>query len=184
MGLLLRPGKSVLTREPMFEGHPLSFWLKECDKDFDGITKKVGPGPGRNAVRQIGTNALPWLLRMARNNSFDLRWEAEKFLGGHVHIRDRAQERAHDRAWMGFAALGSLAEPAAPTLIGMLDDRRWKIRRSAATSLGYIGPAARQAVPALSFRKQDPNSEVRSCAVWALERIQAQPGEMDAKPNL
>ncbi len=172
IGLVAWRNQVSLGPEPAFGGQPLSFWLRECHKDFDGVNKKLGPGKGREAVRHIGTNALPCLIRWAGTSTLDLRWHADKLLGGHVHIRDHAEERAHDLAWTGFAALEEIAEPAVPSLVKLLDSGRWNIRKSAAISLGYIGPAATGAVPALTVRTHDKNSAVRDCAMWALERIQ------------
>jgi HEAT repeat protein len=175
IGLVLWPAQPPLGPEPTFKGQPLTFWLKECDKDFIGTTKELGPGEGRNTVRQIGTNALPFLLRMASASTYDLRWQATKLLGGHVHIRDHAEERAHALAWTGFAALGEIAKPAVPGLAKFLVDRRWNIRKSAATSLSYIGPSAEDAVPSLIQTLKDKNHDVRYCAAVALGRIHTEP---------
>src|SRR5882762_6938554 len=50
--------------EPVFQGTPLSVWLTGLDEGSNG------PRPdfraAREAVRQIGTNAIPALLRMFR----------------------------------------------------------------------------------------------------------------------
>jgi HEAT repeat protein len=177
IGLVLWSNQTSLGPEPSFEGQILAYWLKEYEKDFDGTTKELGPGKGREAVRQIGTNALPFLIKWAATSTYDLRWHAAKLVGGHGHVRDHAEQRAHDMAWTGFATLGDIAEPAVPSLIKILDDKKWNSRKSAATSLGYIGPAASRAVPALRLRARDGNPEVRSCAAWALERIQRKPKE-------
>src|SRR5205085_4604058 len=44
-------------------------------------------------------------------------------------------------------------------------------RQAAATALGQIGPAAREAVPALTPLLRDPDGDVRSAAFQALGRI-------------
>jgi HEAT repeat protein len=52
-------------------------------------------------------------------------------------------------AVLGFKALGQLAEPAVPDLVLLLDDADESLRNAAIQALGYIGPPARAAVPAL-----------------------------------
>jgi hypothetical protein len=53
IGLLLWPSK----REPEYNGVPLSAWL---ERNFEGGGKD---GSSRDAIRHIGTNAVPFLLR-------------------------------------------------------------------------------------------------------------------------
>src|SRR5262249_15751394 len=55
---ILRP------REPAYHGRALSDWLKEFDRSDWTIAPDPG-SPAVQAVRQIGTNALPTLLEMA-----------------------------------------------------------------------------------------------------------------------
>src|SRR5690348_9552194 len=44
-------------REPRFEGVRLSQWLRDCNIDRVELGK-----PAQEAVRALGTNALPWLI--------------------------------------------------------------------------------------------------------------------------
>jgi hypothetical protein len=55
-------------------------------------------------------------------------------------------------------------------LEGLRDPDR-DVRAAAAESLGLLGPAAREAVPAIEALMRDPHPEVRAAAQQALEKI-------------
>src|SRR4051812_24470518 len=71
------------SREPAYAGKPLSYWLRQ---DFWSIRGGKGPSPqAEDAVRQIGTNALPTLIRMLRARDSRLKlalmnWSAKQSL--------------------------------------------------------------------------------------------------------
>jgi hypothetical protein len=129
--------------EPVHGGKKLSAWLdelsamtfpRECDPD----TKAA------QAVRAIGTNALPWLLHELRAEGSTLKWRANQLLGRQTFIKFRFAD-AHTRlrrACMGFAALGPIAEPAIPALLELVEDKPGYVP----AALAYIGPPA---IPAL-----------------------------------
>src|SRR4051812_21602182 len=53
------------SREPSYQGEPLSFWLSRAvEKGFDEDNPEVIRC--REAIRAIGTNAVPMLLRILR----------------------------------------------------------------------------------------------------------------------
>jgi HEAT repeat protein len=56
-----------------------------------------------------------------------------------------------------------------------LKDHDGWVRKSAAEALGRIGPAAKDAVPALNELLKDEFKEVRAAAQAALKKIQAAP---------
>jgi len=50
--------------EPVYQGEPLSFWLnKYGDGNYVGIGAQLAKSEADEAVRQIGTNAIPLLLQ-------------------------------------------------------------------------------------------------------------------------
>jgi len=56
-------------REKMYEGRPLSYWLKRQEDAKYGLVtpeKQKLREQADETIRQIGTNALPELLRMLR----------------------------------------------------------------------------------------------------------------------
>lgn len=152
--LVLRP------HELAFEGQPLSGVLQDLYAKGRYVNYSSGawglyPGPAKlqaeRAVRTLGTNALPLLLRwagtgfsgfrnvvgiMARNPPFD-----------YLHLPP--QEGKHELAAWAFKLLGPDARPAVPALVRLLHAREPEVRISAAACLAGIGPAAREAVPDL-----------------------------------
>lgn len=164
--LTLRPS------EPMYKGKPLSFWLEGYVYD-----PRLRP-EADEAVRHIGTNAIPILLRLlqAKDSPLNLRLislasKQHVFRIKHVYESDK-----HTQAVNGFKALGAGGKIAVPELI-----RIYKQADSAATrtwtaiSLGNIGPAARAAVPCLVQGLGDTNGASRMCTASALGDIHAQP---------
>ena len=98
------------------------------------------------ALQQLGTNAIPVLLRMLASTNWDL-------------------------AEAGFHALGEAARPAVPTLITMLDTNQTVI----CATFGAIGPAAEEAVPALLSKANLTNGHPALLAIQALGQIHSQP---------
>jgi hypothetical protein len=129
--------------EPTHDGKKLSTWLDEisamtfphqCDPD----TKPA------QAVRAIGTNAIPWLIDEMGTQGSTVRWRLNKLLARQNIIRFRFLEHHTQvrRACMGFAALGPMAEPAIPDLLKLADVNPGYVP----SALAYIGPPA---IPAL-----------------------------------
>ena len=89
----------------------------------------------------------------------------EKFLDFH-----------HSQSWKlqseGFDALVEIGQPAVAPLIEMLHHDRWEVRWMAVQSLGKIGPAAKDAFPALAeTAKADKSTDARYEAGAALIEI-------------
>jgi HEAT repeats len=160
--------------QPVYDGKTLGFWLVQ-----------LGPGQGTNydekhhdeavvAVQKIGTNAIPFLLRLlqARDSKF-------KSLFGALDIPGIRLTRAMDlnyRGLLGFQALGPQAAGAVPELIGQLhkglnEGQVYDLEYA----LGYIGPAAKAAVPLLAQNAVSTNGTVRGGAIVALGTIHADP---------
>lgn len=129
--------------EPAHDGKRLSAWLDELSAmPFPGeCDPNTRPA---QAVRAIGTNAIPWLLHELRADGGTLKWRINQLLGHQTFIKFRFTD-PHTRlrrACMGFAALGPIAEPAIPTLLKLVEDKPGYVP----TALAYIGPPA---IPAL-----------------------------------
>ena len=62
--------QAARSREPVYQGKPLSFWLEQYSGQISGgafipnRTKAVRE-QAATAIRHIGTNAIPWLLALA-----------------------------------------------------------------------------------------------------------------------
>ena len=151
-------------KEPSYQGRRLTDWLNDyartqyandpepwippwTDEDRAARTR------AENAVRHMGTNALPMLLKMVSSE-----YEVEGY-GPVAHL--------------GFGALGAAAKPAVPALVAMLDDER--TAHEAAASLGAIGPEAEEAVPTLLGRSNPAGGPPAIFAVQALAQIKMRP---------
>jgi len=115
-------------REPRYDGKPLSWWCKQW---CAGHTK------AEFAIRQIGTNAIPWLLADLDSQPSALKDRVNRYLfnrGCITLFLDRC-----DRGAAGFYALGDLGKAAIPQLESHLEndsDGRYAI------VLANIGPLA------------------------------------------
>jgi HEAT repeat protein len=148
------------TREPVYQGKPLSVWLKGYDLVKSNNATIVDVAVWRETdkiVQQAGTNAIPTLLRLLREE------DSKKH-----NIDVNGQE-----ASMGFVALRATAKPAIPSLMGIYE-RNPAARVDVLYCLSCIGPAAEEAVPWLLQKLPDTDSRVRSRAISALGEIHAQ----------
>lgn len=159
--------------EPVYKGKPLSLWLRNYTTydHYGWIYPRRAP-QADEAVRQIGTNAIPTLLRLlrARDSALELklvnlvRWQ-------HVlEIKFTPADEWNLAAVMGFAALGTNAQSAVPALIEMATPSDAS-RICAIRALGYIGPSAKQAVPTLLRWAFNSDTEVSRVARLALYRV-------------
>src|SRR5688572_4131265 len=105
--------------EPAHGGKKLSAWLDELSAmTFSGeCNPHTRPA---QAVRAIGTNAIPRLLHELRTRQGGaLRQRLNQLLGRQRFIKFRFEDSRTRlrRAVMGFAALGPIAESAIPSLL-------------------------------------------------------------------
>lgn len=167
--------------EPVYQGRPLSSWL-----DHHVASSSARPPYGSpawkeadEAIRHIGTNAVPTLVRMLRAKDkpdFVLKlmdWGRRHGLPGMQYRRASAQ---HEEAEYAFEMLGADAVSAVPDLIEIY---RRNISESshmyAALSLGHLGRGAEAALPVLIDSFTHTNKDVRFYAVSAVMHIGGQP---------
>lgn len=116
--------RSAVSSEPQFAEKELSWWL-------DDLANR-GPTRGANgtnqitAIRAIGTNAIPWLLREYRQSTGKgavLAKKLNNLLGKQNLFSFRLRDPDYHiyRATVGFRALGEIAQPAIPELLSMLE---------------------------------------------------------------
>jgi hypothetical protein len=120
IGLLLWPSK----REPQYNGVSLSLWLVRYDSGIKAQDEAV------DAIRHIGTNALPFLLRWIQHENGWKDSLGKKLLNwpvvGRNHLAHRliwsmTSQRANS-AVNGFRILGSQANPALLELQHLADN--------------------------------------------------------------
>ncbi len=136
------------------EGRPLRSWLKQLDASTPSwqFPTKLGQG-GFNwspagaqaaaAIRELGANALPYLLQTLTNTDSTPRTRVREFLQSWLHCEFIHSASEFWRgAVLGFAALGPTANPAIPALAGALNLKSHdeNVRRNVALVLACIGP--------------------------------------------
>jgi HEAT repeat protein len=102
-------------------------------------------------LREIGTNALPYLLKLAGRKDSALKQRFISIYGRQSWLKLPVHDAQfyHVEATCGFAALREIAKPAAPALIRLLKEEDFHIRAIAANDLAMIGPEAEEAIPDL-----------------------------------
>ena len=141
-----------------------------------GALGDVGPAAG---------SAVPSLLTALKDEDWGVVQSAAIALGeigvsepSVISGLSRALKNRAAHVQMAAAeALGKMPRAAAPAvgnLIAVLSDNRavQVARRNAAGALGAIGPAAKEAIPALKEAAKSRDSYIREAAVAALEKIQ------------
>ena len=182
--------------DPHYQNKPLSAWLKDL-----GGGNREKQTRAEEAIRNIGTNALPMLLKELRAQD-PLGWQvwhrilprkAYTVAADRIHPADRAlrvlgpeaeaalpallqiaadPQCGDDRPRRALAAIGPRA--VAP-MISALTNSNERVRSCAALVLTSIGPSDRDAAAALLRSLSDPDARVRAHAAGGLSRIGADP---------
>jgi vesicle coat complex subunit len=157
-------------REPTYKGQRLGLWLKGYPSD-ESYTSAAPTEQIDEAVRQMGTNCLPILLRGLRANAPG--WTAGLPLLGRYY---RFVEARRAQALKGFQALGPEANGAVPALIEIYQQNiSAPSACAAARALGAIGSSASNAVPSLVQGATNADPAVRVVAVSALGELRCEP---------
>jgi len=169
------------TPEPVYGGRKLSEWLP----DYNYATTSERHLRAEDAVRHIGTNALPFLLNWIDYQDTTAMTQARRAYNEVQHTTRRGRfwynnrkERAYQAAH-AIVTLGPEANATVPLLSRMLtadgDDRS----RNAAYTLAHLGT---NGVPPLQAALTNTNSNVRKVATNALQRMAAE-AHTNAPPN-
>jgi hypothetical protein len=140
--------------EPSYQGKGLSAWIEQDVKYFPA--KPNSPDRAKRdeaeaAIRQMGTNTLPTLLKMVRAKDSPLKanlllWSSKQSV---IKFHFRSASDYHAWSTYGFGALGPIAKPAVPALVDALQDKDDEVCATAANCLACIGREAKEAAPAL-----------------------------------
>lgn len=172
--------KVFIPRQPSYNGKPLSYWISRYE---DVMSGKVSMRSNEQqetdkALREIGTNALPYLLKLASRKDSAVKqrlfsiYRRQSWLKLPIH--DAQFYRAEST--YGFGALREIAKPAIPALIRMLKNEDFHVRAIAASDLANIGPEAEEAIPALFPLLDEQNHGIPIIeAMMALGQIHRRP---------
>lgn len=108
-----------IPQEPRYQGRKLSEWLGDFKYHPYGRNFiPVGPSQAPDAVKQIGTNAIPWLLKWALAKDSKATMKIKSWINSlpflHLEI-ESANERCWDAAH-GLKLLGDKADAARTVL--------------------------------------------------------------------
>jgi hypothetical protein len=148
--------------QPRYRGRPLSEWLHDA---FSASRSPDNIDP-RHAVREIGTNAIPWLVSWISYERGSWQRTARAVLSPSISksslgefISEETAEERSVLAVIGFTFLGTNSAPAIPQLAAMMQDpARPQTARRCIQALGQIGGPA---LPVLAQALADTNSPYR-----------------------
>src|SRR5438445_3593513 len=139
------------TKEPRFQGKPLSVWLSQLDtKRFNAVDlNPVLNQEAADAVRQIGDSAVPFLIKRlesafaAERTYYRLQDWPTKLPFKLLESRLDKRTELGAEAIMGFLALGKEVERAVPELNAMVAGREVQ-SESLFKAMAAAGPASLQ----------------------------------------
>jgi len=139
----------------LYRGKSLSAWLDQANQNQEGAFEYLSDThletPSARAIRAMGKDALPTLLRMAHTRDTLLRRALEGLSEHHrwLGLHPQNLKEIHDKTAYGFLVLGAEAKFALPELISMLDDPAPEVRAMASFAIAKLGPDGARAIPAL-----------------------------------
>lgn len=154
-------------REPRANGQRLSYWVEQL------WSAGADQEEAKSAIRKIGTNAVPALLRKVRGAE----WRRKKMTAWSQlppavqAILPPPENDGHFLENKVPYALSLLGPSTIPLLLAALQDPDRKLQSVAVRALGMMGPSAEPALPTLIRSIQHTNGEVRIAAVHALQSI-------------
>src|ERR1041385_3654595 len=166
--------------EPTYQSKSLTKWLKVFEKSEPNSAEE---NRARDAVRTIGTNAIPNLIKMLRSEDLELQQAGKngfEILGqvGAPAVPELAQllvgTNELARFWAA-QALGEIGAPALPALMAGLTNHHFAVGTDAALGIVKLGTNAAPALPILLKDLQHPDRYHRERAADALGNLHIQP---------
>ena len=169
-------------REPSYNGKALSEWLYQRR----GYTNSAAgwipiEDASTAAVRAIGTNGLPTLVRMVASHDGTMKLKLMKLLNSQrlIRLRLHTEFEKQTSAATAFQILGTDALPAVPALIELTKHEYPAVRFYALESLMAINPDKSTLLPVLTNLLADTDEHIRlyarddriACSTDETERI-------------
>jgi hypothetical protein len=159
-------------REPQYGGKKLRDWLELYGQPFDRFKDSQ---EAADAVRHIGTNALPCLLRWTDYEPpgwKQMLWTnaAVVRMPGYFWLRYRPSDKLNRLGRFGFEILGPQARPALPEVKRRMVDWENPWRATAAMQI-YTGIEGPDALPTLLSALANTNAACRISAAFDLAAL-------------
>jgi hypothetical protein len=164
--------------EPVYQGKPLSYWLAQYGHSYRYVTNAQqmidANLPMDTALRYIGTNAVPTLLRMLRAKDSPLTVKlmdlAQKQTLVKIHYVPAAL-RNSQAAW-AFAALNGMDNSTVPEVINIYEERISVASQNCAVrSLATFTGRNELRIPVFIKALQDTNFGGQIYAFYGLARM-------------
>jgi hypothetical protein len=165
VGLVL----ALWTPEPSFEGRSMTSWLEQYSTNHFVRRGSAADKEAEHAIREIGTNGIPFLLNLLRSDSVIAKKIAVKLprrFSSRIYSDDHLRLGSH-----GFVALGTNGQSAVRELIELSKSGDRDVRYRATYSLGHLASAGEPAIPRLIELVDDENSSARGQALMSLSMI-------------
>jgi hypothetical protein len=170
-------------REPRYQGRTLTDWENEFRHTHHGIwpnhINDPQAEPSLIAIRQIGTNAFPFLLRELAARDTPLRKRIASFVNRY-HLTSKRMEPATLRQLHAISILRLIADraqPMVPDLIKLTTNPDSGIRNIALMALMVIRPDRQTMLPVLRRLIHDPDESVHQNAEMDLADISPEEAE-------
>ena len=155
---------ALRSHEPEYQGKRLSQWLEEYDRI--GAMEKTGPAS--EAIRAMGTNALPYLFAYIKHRDTPLK---KKFFGlvqkqHWLKLPPYRENRYFSPALLALKTLGPDAGPLVPELLKVFENP--DTLKEGGLALFSIGPAS---IPALEQACRNSNVLVRADAALFIAKL-------------
>ncbi len=168
---------SLLPKEPVYEGRPISAWIGQLT---GGVGSSAGAVSSHTLPKLLeqkpGKEIVPY-LRQTLHRGTSLKDQAyakiyfklPAFLQRKLPMPNPARDaELRYRAGLIFYYMGPEAKEALRDLVESLKDPDAEVRRISATVLGSLGADAKSAAPGLTTASRDPSPDVRRAALKAL----------------
>ena len=161
-------------REPRYDGRSLSEWLRLHEQE---VMTRHFTGKPADAVRHIGTNALPFLVRWIQEYEMFPPWKVRLrnyaanlgSPGGEILMETIAKRELRAvRAFSAFELLGEAAAPAIPDLVRVANQGNSGSSPAATAALVHLG---KDALPPLLALMTDSTFPFRNEAMMSVGRM-------------
>ena len=151
-------------KEPRYNGRPLSEWL---DLFADSLPTDPDFQPSTNAIRAIGTNAIPFLIKWAQTRHSKTETAAINWLNARLPARYRIStaEQRWTRAAAGFELLGESAQSTWPLLAQWVSGKDPALRSRGLQYLESTKADKATMVPLMRRLLDDPDTNFQFGAI-------------------